>query len=239
MAIKRTIEIFVDVIRNPKDAMYTYREIRLLRSLSHKNVVSLVDLFSPSIFDDPTKYANLRRGTPDYDRLFQNLGDLYLVFEFVDTDLLKLFEEGKSFTIEEVKSITYQMLLGLKHMHSANIIHRDIKPDNILIRRADNCVKIADFGLSRVLGVEFFHNDATSVVSPTSAASEEDDLLPPPAPIEPSLGPGLPGGLGPALGLIPALGSALGPLDDDDLPPPAPAQAAPMIRQVSEHVVTR
>ena len=134
--------------------------------------------------------------------------------------------------------ILYNILCAINFVHSANIIHRDIKPDNILIRRADNCVKIADFGLSRVLGVEFFHHD-TVAASAASTSSEEDDSLPPPAPIEPSLGPTL----GPTLGSGPALGTTLGSVlgspDDDELLPLAPAQATPMIRQVSEHVVTR
>lgn len=52
--------------------------------------------------------------------------------------------------IDHVQFITYQILCGLKYLHSLNIIHRDLKPANVLINQGST-VKICDFGLSRSL----------------------------------------------------------------------------------------
>ena len=80
-----------------------------------------------------------------------HLGHLYLVFDFVDTDLSKIIRSNQYMTKGHVQFILYQLLLGLKYMHSANVIHRDIKPANILVSCVDCSVKIADFGLARVV----------------------------------------------------------------------------------------
>jgi serine/threonine protein kinase len=80
-----------------------------------------------------------------------HLGHLYLVFDFVDTDLSKIIRSNQYMTKGHVQFILYQLLLGLKYMHSMNVIHRDIKPANILVSCVDCSVKIADFGLARVV----------------------------------------------------------------------------------------
>ena len=82
------------------------------------------------------------------------LGDLYLVFEFMDTDLQKIFRSSQYMTMDHVIFIMYQILIGLKYLHSANVIHRDLKPANVLIDCRDCTIKIADFGLSRVVQAE-------------------------------------------------------------------------------------
>ncbi len=52
---------------------------------------------------------------------------------------------------DHVRFILYQILCGLKYLHSSNVIHRDLKPANILISCSDCTIKIADFGLARVV----------------------------------------------------------------------------------------
>ena len=80
----------------------------------------------------------------------EDINDLYLVTEFVDTDLYKLLNSAQFLTTDHIKTFMHQILLGLKYLHSSNIIHRDIKPANVLLNE-DCTLKICDFGLSRVV----------------------------------------------------------------------------------------
>eukprot|EP01041_Mallomonas_annulata_P005647 gene5647-11391_t len=100
------------------------REITLLRQIQHKNVVKLEDIIM-----EPTR--------------------LYLVFELVDTDLKKLMDSCKDpLSPELVQSYTAQILEGLCYCHSMGVMHRDLKPQNLLVSR-DGVLKLADFGLAR------------------------------------------------------------------------------------------
>ena len=63
----------------------------------------------------------------------KELNELYLVFDFVDTDLYKLILSAQYLTTAHIKTFLYQLLIGLKYIHSANVVHRDIKPANILV----------------------------------------------------------------------------------------------------------
>ena len=76
-------------------------------------------------------------------------GKLSLVFEYMETDLYELMKKRSPSRLseDEIKDITYQMLLGLFHMHKYGFFHRDMKPENLLL--AGKKVKIADFGLAR------------------------------------------------------------------------------------------
>jgi mitogen-activated protein kinase 1/3 len=188
---------------------------------------------------------------------------LYLVFDFVDTDLSKIFKSDQHMLIGHVQFILYQLLLGLKHMHSANVIHRDIKPANILISCTDCSVKIADFGLARVIGEDAMvsRRDSVSGVQDSlferpSDAGRPSDFLPmvpgerpdvtlPPVPGTDAVGPKASGeapGLGPPMDVNP--GGGLGPpmpLNDPANPQSTAPQrgSVPLRRQLTHHVVTR
>lgn len=105
------------------------REISLLRELSHPNIVKLRDVIHTE-------------------------NKLYLVFEFLHQDLKK-FMDSSSVTgipMPLVKSYLFQLLQGLAFCHSHRVLHRDLKPQNLLIN-AQGEIKLADFGLARAFGV--------------------------------------------------------------------------------------
>jgi mitogen-activated protein kinase 15 len=73
--------------------------------------------------------------------------DIYLVFEYMDTDLHACIRAN---ILEDIHKqyIMYQLLKAIKYMHSAGILHRDLKPSNLLLNK-ECLVKVADFGLAR------------------------------------------------------------------------------------------
>ena len=78
----------------------------------------------------------------------------YIVFEYVEQDLKKVIDKtnGKGLDMPLVKSYLYQLLRGVDHIHKNKVLHRDLKPQNLLITK-DDIVKIADFGLARGYGI--------------------------------------------------------------------------------------
>jgi len=107
--------------------MSSVREIKALRELRHENVVELVDVYS------------LR-------------GSLHLVLEFLDSDLEMIIKtKSVVFSPADIKSWIMMTLRGLHHCHANFILHRDLKPNNLLIS-SDGTLKIADFGLARDFG---------------------------------------------------------------------------------------
>jgi serine/threonine protein kinase len=120
VALKR-IRLEVEDEGIPSTAL---REISLLRELEHCNIVDLKDCV-------------------------QEDGKLYLVFEFLDKDLKKYMESCTGpLSKALVKSYLFQMTRGLAFCHSRGVMHRDLKPQNLLVTR-DGQLKLADFGLAR------------------------------------------------------------------------------------------
>ncbi|KAF2317437.1 hypothetical protein GH714_022275 [Hevea brasiliensis] len=75
--------------------------------------------------------------------------DVYVVFELMESDLHQVIKANDDLTPEHYQFFLYQLLRGLKYVHTANVFHRDLKPKNILAN-ADCKLKICDFGLARV-----------------------------------------------------------------------------------------
>ncbi len=105
------------------------REIMLLKNLKHVNIINLLEIVS-------TKQSK------------DKISNVYLVFEYMDHDLAGLIRSKVNFRPETIKSIFYQVLLGLHYLHKNNIIHRDIKSANILVNKEGD-IKVGDFGLAR------------------------------------------------------------------------------------------
>ncbi|XP_073366847.1 cyclin-dependent kinase B1-1-like [Aegilops tauschii subsp. strangulata] len=84
---------------------------------------------------------------------------LYLVFEFLDTDLKKFVDAycrgpaPKPLPTQVVKSFLYQLCKGIAHCHGHGVLHRDLKPQNLLVDKEKMILKIADLGLSRAFTV--------------------------------------------------------------------------------------
>ena len=66
----------------------------------------------------------------------------------MECDLAAIIRSGQKLTDAHFQSFIYQILCGLKYIHSANVLHRDLKPGNLLVN-ADCELKICDFGLAR------------------------------------------------------------------------------------------
>ena len=84
----------------------------------------------------------------EYDRNDKDFDFIYLIFECLPSDLKKLIKSSTFLKMDDVRMYVYHILCGLKYIHSCAVLHRDLKPGNILIDH-DYQVKICDFGLAR------------------------------------------------------------------------------------------
>ncbi|CAD8059212.1 unnamed protein product [Paramecium sonneborni] len=122
VALKKVFDAFT----NSTDAQRTYREVCLLKQLNHANIIQLIDTYPA-----------------------ENQNDLYMVFEYIETDL-HVAIRAKILQPLHRKYIIYQIFKALKYIHSSGMIHRDLKPANILLN-SECQIKLADFGLARML----------------------------------------------------------------------------------------
>ncbi|KFA60584.1 hypothetical protein S40285_08673 [Stachybotrys chlorohalonatus IBT 40285] len=108
------------------------QEIGVLMSVSHPNVLCLKDTFN------------------ERDRV-------YLVLELApEGELFNYIVMKQKLTEDECRKLFVQLFQGIKYLHERNIVHRDIKPENILMVDKDLHVKLADFGLAKIIGEESF-----------------------------------------------------------------------------------
>ncbi|CAG8449461.1 12046_t:CDS:10, partial [Cetraspora pellucida] len=124
VAIKKVTNVFSKTILTKR----ALREVKLLQHFrGHKNITCLydMDIINP-----------------------QDFNEIYLYEELMEADLHAIIRSGQPLTDAHYQSFTYQILCGLKYIHSANVLHRDLKPGNLLVN-ADCELKICDFGLAR------------------------------------------------------------------------------------------
>jgi len=105
------------------------REIALLKDLQHPHILRLYDV----------KHSD---------------ENLTLVLEYVDSDLKKILDSTgpEGLTLATIKSYLYQLTRGVLHVHQHKFLHRDLKPQNVLVNK-DGILKLADFGLARAFGI--------------------------------------------------------------------------------------
>mmetsp|Transcript_7719 Transcript_7719/g.34976 ORF Transcript_7719/g.34976 Transcript_7719/m.34976 type:complete len:171 (-) Transcript_7719:2105-2617(-) len=116
-----------DAFQNATDAQRTFREIMFLQEVNnHENIIRLLNVLKA-----------------------ENDRDIYLIFEYMETDLHAVIRAN---ILEDIHKqfIMYQLFKALKYMHSAELLHRDVKPSNLLLN-SECQMKIADFGLARSL----------------------------------------------------------------------------------------
>ena len=87
---------------------------------------------------------------PVKEKSVEALKNIFLVMEDEGKDLTKLLDSSSSTNItqDHVRQILYNLLCAIKFIHSTNVLHRDLKPGNILIDSGCG-IKICDFGISR------------------------------------------------------------------------------------------
>ena len=100
------------------------RELAMLQMLRHENVV-------------------------EFQESFVSKGNFFLVFEYVEKNLLEVLEESPhGLSPKLIRSLVYQMCKAVAYLHKNNMIHRDVKPENLLIDENLN-LKLCDFGFAR------------------------------------------------------------------------------------------
>ncbi|XP_028267190.1 cyclin-dependent kinase 12 [Parambassis ranga] len=115
------------------------REIKILRQLKHRSVVNMKEIVTD------------KQDALDFKK---DKGAFYLVFEYMDHDLMGLLESGLvQFSHEHIRSFMRQLMEGLDYCHKNNFLHRDIKCSNILLNNRGQ-IKLADFGLARLYNSE-------------------------------------------------------------------------------------
>uniref|UniRef100_A0A0L8FIA0 Protein kinase domain-containing protein n=1 Tax=Octopus bimaculoides TaxID=37653 RepID=A0A0L8FIA0_OCTBM len=103
------------------------REIKLLQEISHPNIIGLLNVFG-------------------------HKSNVSLVFDFMETDLEIIIKDSSIvLTPSHIKSYILQTLEGLNYLHAHWILHRDLKPNNLLIND-EGVLKLGDFGLAKFYG---------------------------------------------------------------------------------------
>lgn len=125
VAIKKCKDIF----SSRALAQRMLREMKLLRLLDHENIIQIKTIcrpFNPQQFDD-----------------------IYIVFSAMETDLAEIIRSQQDLSDQHIHYFALQLFRALNYLHSHKIVHRDVKPRNLLIN-GDCTLRVADFGLARV-----------------------------------------------------------------------------------------
>lgn len=144
VALKRLI------LRDRMNCRAALREVKVLKKLEHENVVKLtkvVDSEGLAFQDGAAERTHFNEAT-----------ELFLVEELLDSDLHHILQSKGKLREDYVKLFLYQLLRGLKYTHSANVVHRDVKPSNILVDSETLLLSLGDFGRSRIVDPAYSHN---------------------------------------------------------------------------------
>jgi len=125
VAVKKIMKPFSTPVLSKR----TYRELKLLKHITHENIISLSDVFISPLED---MYVDVSASA-----------------QFFPYSYSSRSCQSRPLEKQFIQYFLYQILRGLKYVHSAGVVHRDLKPSNILVN--ENCdLKICDFGLARI-----------------------------------------------------------------------------------------
>ncbi|XP_020613754.1 serine/threonine-protein kinase 36-like isoform X3 [Orbicella faveolata] len=113
--------------RSEKELKNLQREIDIMRNLEHENIIKLLDSFE----------------TPK---------EVCVVTEYAEGELFQVLEDDGSLPEQQVRKIACQLVKALYYLHSHRILHRDMKPQNILLGKG-GVVKLCDFGFARAMSI--------------------------------------------------------------------------------------
>ena len=111
------------------DARRMLQDIRLLRHFRHQNIVGVCDAVVPASFDD-------------FD------GQVIIVEDYMEANLSQVIQSEQPLSHDHLQFFVYQILCGLKVLHDAGVVHRNLMPGNILINR-DCLIRISDIRLQQ------------------------------------------------------------------------------------------
>ena len=131
LALGRTVAVKIlrpSLTNDPEFLKRFRQEARNVANLSHPNIVTVHDVG-------------------------QDGNTHYMVMEYVDgEDLKKLIRASAPFTIDRALSIAIKICAGVGYAHRANLVHADVKPQNVLVTK-DDVVKVTDFGIAQALSL--------------------------------------------------------------------------------------
>lgn len=118
--------------KNEKDIKTLRQEIGILRTLNHENIILMFDAFETE-------------------------RDFCVVTEYAQGELFDILTDDQRLPESTVQQIAKQLVRALHYLHSNRVIHRDMKPQNVLIG-ANGKVKLCDFGFARVMVSTFVNS---------------------------------------------------------------------------------
>jgi serine/threonine protein kinase len=105
-------------------------EIKIHKELDHANIIKMYNSFEDNFF-------------------------VYILLELSDTDLFNFYDIKQMLTDDEILKISYEIIKGLVYLNEKNIIHSDIKIENILLDKNGENVKLCDFGFATINSYHF------------------------------------------------------------------------------------
>ncbi|XP_035187121.1 serine/threonine-protein kinase 36 isoform X2 [Oxyura jamaicensis] len=113
--------------RSEKELKNLQREIEIMRGLRHPNIIQMLDSFETD-------------------------KEVVVVTDYAEGELFQILEDDGSLPEDQVQAIAAQLVSALYYLHSHRILHRDMKPQNILLGK-DGIIKLCDFGFARAMSI--------------------------------------------------------------------------------------